>query len=98
MWPHLCSKNVVIRIEDIVVQCVSEQNTKRDSLEQLFMQKKFLSNHLSNCQTSIISFFHLEFSTYFFPASNAYPCKFFVYFCFFLENKFTLKAIFKLYF
>lgn len=73
IWPYLCSKNVIIRIENIAIQCVSEQNTKRDSLQHLFKQKKILSNDLSCSKISFISFFHLEFSSYFFQASNAYP-------------------------
>lgn len=89
IWPYLCSKNVIIRIENIAIQCVSEQNTKRDSLQHLFKQKKILSNDLSCSKISFISFFHLEFSSYFFQASNAYPCRNLVNFIFFKFHNFS---------
>ncbi|KAI1725770.1 UHRF1-binding protein 1-like [Ditylenchus destructor] len=69
LWPQLNSQNAVIRIKDIVVQCVSEQSTKKEALLDMFCQDKEAKQSIP----SNVSFFHLEFTSYFFPASDAYP-------------------------
>uniref|UniRef100_A0A915EER1 Uncharacterized protein n=1 Tax=Ditylenchus dipsaci TaxID=166011 RepID=A0A915EER1_9BILA len=68
LWPQLNSQNVVIRVEDVVIQCVSEQTTKKESLLNMFVQDKQAKNSLPQN----VSFFHMEFTTYFFPASSEY--------------------------
>lgn len=62
-WPHLRSQNVVIRVEDITVQCVSEQTTKRESLQNMFQRRRQANTQLP----SSMCFVQLEFTSYHFP-------------------------------
>lgn len=78
LWSQLNSQNVVIRIEDIVVQCVSEQTTKKEALMNMFVQDKKAKVSMP----SSMAFFHMEISSFYFPATNAYPCNLFLFYNF----------------
>ncbi|KAM3726539.1 Bridge-like lipid transfer protein family member 3B [Dirofilaria immitis] len=69
MWPKLMSQNCVIRMYDIIVQCVTDMNSKKEALFNLFM-----SDRKSN--TSMrgdVPLFHLEFASFYHPASENFP-------------------------
>ncbi|VDK66808.1 unnamed protein product [Onchocerca ochengi] len=40
MWPKLMSQNCVIRLYDIIVQCVTDMNSKKEALFNLFMSDR----------------------------------------------------------
>lgn len=63
------SQNVIIRIEDIIVQCVSEQTTKKEALMDMFIQDKKAKGSIP----SSMAFFHIEVTSYYYTATNAYP-------------------------
>ncbi|CAJ0609562.1 unnamed protein product [Cylicocyclus nassatus] len=64
-WPQLMSFNVVLRIHDLTIQCVSDANSKRESLQNMFASERHLRS-LPNDQY----IFHLEFSLFTHPMSN----------------------------
>lgn len=41
-WPQLISFIVVIRIYDLVIQCVSDLNSKRESLQNVFASDRYV--------------------------------------------------------
>jgi hypothetical protein len=57
---------VVLRVEDIVVQCVSEQTTKREHLQNMFQQRTQPNAQLP----SSMCFVQMEFSSYHFPSTT----------------------------
>ncbi|KAE9415355.1 hypothetical protein Angca_006832 [Angiostrongylus cantonensis] len=67
-WPELLSFNVLVRIYDLVVQCVSDLNSKRDSLQNLFASDRHLKS-LPNDQFIL----HFEFTNFMFPLSSTLP-------------------------
>ncbi|VDM53981.1 unnamed protein product [Angiostrongylus costaricensis] len=67
-WPELLSFNVLVRIYDLVVQCVSDLNSKRDSLQNLFASDRHLKS-LPNDQFIL----HFEFTNFMFPMSSTLP-------------------------
>uniref|UniRef100_A0A0R3RQW5 Chorein_N domain-containing protein n=1 Tax=Elaeophora elaphi TaxID=1147741 RepID=A0A0R3RQW5_9BILA len=69
MWPKLMSQNCVIRMHDIIVQCVTDMNTKKETLFNLFM-----SDRKSNTDVGGDSpLFHLEFTSFYHPAAENFP-------------------------
>uniref|UniRef100_A0A183BVR1 Chorein_N domain-containing protein n=1 Tax=Globodera pallida TaxID=36090 RepID=A0A183BVR1_GLOPA len=68
VWPQLVSQNVVIRLDNIVLQQVTDQKTKKDALRDMFSMDKKSKDRMPHS----MSFLHLELSSYAFPASNAF--------------------------
>ncbi|CAG9533480.1 unnamed protein product [Cercopithifilaria johnstoni] len=69
MWPKLMSQNCVIRMYDIIVQCVTDTNSKKEALFNLFM-----SDRKSNTAIGGDSpLFHLEFTSFCHPTSEKFP-------------------------
>uniref|UniRef100_A0A914YYG8 Chorein N-terminal domain-containing protein n=1 Tax=Panagrolaimus superbus TaxID=310955 RepID=A0A914YYG8_9BILA len=66
LWSTLTSETLVVRIDDIVVECVSEQTTKRDDLQDAYSSK--INSKLPLPQS--LPAFHFEFSNYLFPGST----------------------------
>ncbi|KAE9553819.1 hypothetical protein FO519_002989 [Halicephalobus sp. NKZ332] len=69
LWSTLTSQTLVIRMDDVTVECVSEQSTKRDDLQDVYTSKtsaKFSMPHN-------VPAFHVEFSNFFFPGSKTEP-------------------------
>uniref|UniRef100_A0A7E4VL87 Chorein N-terminal domain-containing protein n=1 Tax=Panagrellus redivivus TaxID=6233 RepID=A0A7E4VL87_PANRE len=66
LWSTLTSQSLVIRIEDVVVECVSEQTTKREDLQDLYTSKTSTRFSIPTHVPAI----HFEFSNYFFPGST----------------------------
>lgn len=69
MWPQLLSQNCVIRMYDIIVQCVTDMNSKKEALFNLFMSDRKSSASTSNDSP----LFHLEFTTFYLPSSENFP-------------------------
>lgn len=69
IWPQLVSQNVVVRIENLTLQSVSERTTKKDALRSMFTMNKKSKDQLPQS----LSFIHLEVTSYNFPATDAYP-------------------------
>ncbi|KHJ85512.1 hypothetical protein OESDEN_14760, partial [Oesophagostomum dentatum] len=67
-WPHMISFNVVIRIHDLTIQCVSDANSKRDSLQNMFTSERHLRS-LPNDQYIV----HFEFANFIHPMSSTLP-------------------------
>lgn len=68
MWPKLMSQNYVIRIHDIIVQCVTDMNSKKETLFNLFM-----SNRKPNTSEGDGSLFHLELASFYHPTCKSFP-------------------------
>ncbi|KAL3981942.1 N-terminal region of Chorein a TM vesicle-mediated sorter family protein [Acanthocheilonema viteae] len=69
MWPNLMSQNCVIRMSDIIVQCVTDTNSTKEALFNLFM-----SDRKSNTATESNSpLFHLEFTAFYHPIFENFP-------------------------
>ncbi|KJH41699.1 hypothetical protein DICVIV_12324 [Dictyocaulus viviparus] len=64
-WPELISFNVVIRIYDFVVQCVSDLNSKRDNIQNMLTSDR----HLKSLPSDQF-IFHFEFVNFMHPSSN----------------------------
>uniref|UniRef100_A0A915NSD9 Chorein N-terminal domain-containing protein n=1 Tax=Meloidogyne floridensis TaxID=298350 RepID=A0A915NSD9_9BILA len=56
IWPQLVSANVVIRIEDLIIQAISERNTKKEDIAYLIEVNQSLKNRMPQP----LSFAHLE--------------------------------------
>ncbi|CAK5096286.1 unnamed protein product [Meloidogyne enterolobii] len=69
IWPQLVSANVVIRIEDLIIQAISERSTKKDDISYLIEVNQSLKNRMPQP----LSFAHLEITSYNFPATDSYP-------------------------
>uniref|UniRef100_A0A1I8AWE9 Chorein_N domain-containing protein n=1 Tax=Meloidogyne hapla TaxID=6305 RepID=A0A1I8AWE9_MELHA len=69
IWPQLISANVVIRVEDLIIQAISERNTKKDDIRYLIAVNKSLKDRMPQP----LSFAHLEITSYSFPATDSYP-------------------------
>uniref|UniRef100_A0A914MX74 Chorein N-terminal domain-containing protein n=1 Tax=Meloidogyne incognita TaxID=6306 RepID=A0A914MX74_MELIC len=69
IWPQLVSANVVIRIEDLIIQAISERNTKKEDIAYLIEVNQSLKNRMPQP----LSFAHLEITSYNFPATDSYP-------------------------
>ncbi|VDD93793.1 unnamed protein product [Enterobius vermicularis] len=69
IWPQLQSKNCVIRIHDVVVQCVTDMNSKREGLFNLFMSDRKSKASLPSDQPLV----HLELASFYHPATEAMP-------------------------
>lgn len=69
MWPKLMSQNCVIRLYDIIVQCVTDMNSKKEALFNLFMSDRKSSTAVRND----IPLFHLEFASFYHPTSENFP-------------------------
>uniref|UniRef100_A0A915N6Q1 Chorein N-terminal domain-containing protein n=1 Tax=Meloidogyne javanica TaxID=6303 RepID=A0A915N6Q1_MELJA len=69
IWPQLVSANVVIRIEDLIIQAISERNTKKEDIAYLIE----VNTSLKNRMPQPLSFAHLEITSYNFPATDSYP-------------------------
>ncbi|ETN69556.1 hypothetical protein NECAME_15230 [Necator americanus] len=67
-WPQLLSFNVVLRIHDLIIQCVSDASSKRDSLQNMFTSDRH-SRSLPNDQYIV----HFEFANFVHPMSNSLP-------------------------
>ncbi|VDL73673.1 unnamed protein product [Nippostrongylus brasiliensis] len=67
-WPQLMSFVVVFRIYDLVIQCVSDLTSKKDSLENVFTSDRQLRS-IPNDQY----IFHFEFASFSHPMSNTLP-------------------------
>lgn len=67
-WPQLISFIVVIRIYDLVIQCVSDLNSKRESLQNVFASDRQLRS-IPNDQY----IFHFEFANFMHPMSTTLP-------------------------
>uniref|UniRef100_A0AC34RQ42 Chorein N-terminal domain-containing protein n=1 Tax=Panagrolaimus sp. JU765 TaxID=591449 RepID=A0AC34RQ42_9BILA len=66
LWSTLTSQTLVIRIDDVIIECVSEQSTKRDDLQDVYTSKTSAKFAMPQNTPS----FHFEFSSYFFPGST----------------------------
>lgn len=71
IWPQLLSQNCVLRIHDVVVQCVTDMNSKRDALFNLFMSDRKSKASLPSDQPLV----HLEFASFYHPATETMPSK-----------------------
>lgn len=69
IWPQLLSQNCVLRIHDVVVQCVTDMNSKRDALFNLFMSDRKSKASLPSDQPLV----HLEFASFYHPATETMP-------------------------
>ncbi|EYB87649.1 hypothetical protein Y032_0259g495 [Ancylostoma ceylanicum] len=67
-WPQLMSFNVVLRIHDLIIQCVSDATSKKDSLQNMFTSERHLRS-LPNDQYIV----HFEFANFNHPMSNTLP-------------------------
>ncbi|KAL3079011.1 hypothetical protein niasHS_014793 [Heterodera schachtii] len=68
IWPQLVSQNVIIRLDNIILQQVTDQSTKKDALREMFSMDRKAKDRMPPS----MSFFHLELSSYAFPASNSF--------------------------
>uniref|UniRef100_A0A8R1YDF4 Chorein_N domain-containing protein n=1 Tax=Pristionchus pacificus TaxID=54126 RepID=A0A8R1YDF4_PRIPA len=69
IWPQLMSFNVVFRVLDMSVQCVSDMQTKRDSLFNLFESDSEAKRKFPGEQFVL----HAEFANFFHPMSDSLP-------------------------
>ncbi|VDM24779.1 unnamed protein product [Toxocara canis] len=69
IWPQLLSQNCVLRIHDVVVQCVTDMSSKRDALFNLFMSDRKSKASLPSDQPLV----HLEFAAFYHPATETMP-------------------------
>ncbi|PIC20918.1 hypothetical protein B9Z55_025946 [Caenorhabditis nigoni] len=67
-WPQLIGFFVVLRVHDLTVQCVSDMNTKKDALTNLFESERHLHSLPSDQQIV-----HVEFGTFYHPHSDKLP-------------------------
>ncbi|EFO98171.1 hypothetical protein CRE_15383 [Caenorhabditis remanei] len=67
-WPQLIGFFVVLRVHDLAIQCVSDMNTKKDALTNLFESERHLHSLPSDQQIV-----HVEFGTFYHPASDQLP-------------------------
>uniref|UniRef100_A0A915PR88 Chorein N-terminal domain-containing protein n=1 Tax=Setaria digitata TaxID=48799 RepID=A0A915PR88_9BILA len=63
LWPELMSQNCVIRMYDVIVQCVTDMNSKKETLFNLFMSDR-KSNPTVRSDSPL---FHLEFASFYHP-------------------------------
>ncbi|EJW74159.1 hypothetical protein WUBG_14932, partial [Wuchereria bancrofti] len=63
LWPELMSQNCVIRIYDVIVQCVTDMNSKKEALFNLFMSDR----KLNITARGDYPVFHLEFTSFYHP-------------------------------
>ncbi|VDN04551.1 unnamed protein product [Thelazia callipaeda] len=68
-WPSLLSQNCVIRIYDVIVQCVTDLSTKKESLFNLFMLDRKSKSSMPNDHP----LFHLELASFYHPLSENFP-------------------------
>lgn len=66
-WPQLMSQSCVIRMQDVLVQCVTDIASKKDALFNLFMSDSKSKASLSN-QPLV----HLEFTSFYHPATDSF--------------------------
>ncbi|GMR61021.1 hypothetical protein PMAYCL1PPCAC_31216, partial [Pristionchus mayeri] len=69
VWPQLMSFNVVFRVLDMSVQCVSDLQTKRDSLFNLFESDSEAKRKFPGERFVL----HAEFANFFHPMSDSLP-------------------------
>uniref|UniRef100_A0A0N5ABT9 Chorein_N domain-containing protein n=1 Tax=Syphacia muris TaxID=451379 RepID=A0A0N5ABT9_9BILA len=69
IWPQLLSQNYVLRIYDVIVQCVTDANSKRDGLLNLFMSDRKSKASLPSDQPLI----HLELASFYHRATENMP-------------------------
>ncbi|GMT36260.1 hypothetical protein PFISCL1PPCAC_27557, partial [Pristionchus fissidentatus] len=69
VWPQLMSFNVVFRVLDMSIQCVSDMQTKRDSLFNLFESDSEAKRKFPGEQFVL----HAEFANFFHPMSDSLP-------------------------
>ncbi|EGT40580.1 hypothetical protein CAEBREN_21357 [Caenorhabditis brenneri] len=67
-WPQLIGFFVVLRVHDLSVQCVSDMNTKKDGLTNLFESERHLHSLPSDQQIV-----HVEFGAFYHPHSDKLP-------------------------
>ncbi|CAD6187479.1 unnamed protein product [Caenorhabditis auriculariae] len=67
-WPQLMGFHVVVRIYDVIVQCVSDKNTKKDALKDLFVSERH-ARALPTDQYVV----HFELASYFHPMTDTLP-------------------------
>lgn len=75
IWPQLLSQNCIIRIYDLIVQCVTDSNTKKDKLFNVFMSDRNSKASVPPTEPLV----HLEFTSFYHPAIESVPCKFIYY-------------------
>ncbi|VDN57863.1 unnamed protein product [Dracunculus medinensis] len=64
IWPQLLSQNCIIRIYDLIVQCVTDSNTKKDKLFNVFMSDRNSKASVPPTEPLV----HLEFTSFYHPA------------------------------
>uniref|UniRef100_A0AAF5PGS6 Chorein_N domain-containing protein n=1 Tax=Wuchereria bancrofti TaxID=6293 RepID=A0AAF5PGS6_WUCBA len=69
LWPELMSQNCVIRIYDVIVQCVTDMNSKKEALFNLFMSDR----KLNITARGDYPVFHLEFTSFYHPTCENFP-------------------------
>lgn len=67
-WPQLIGFFVVLRVHDLTIQCVSDMNTKKDALTNLFESERHLHSLPSDQQIV-----HVEFGAFYHPHSDKLP-------------------------
>ncbi|CAI2358268.1 unnamed protein product [Caenorhabditis sp. 36 PRJEB53466] len=67
-WPQLIGFFIVTRIYDVTIQCVSDMNTKKDALSNLFQSERHQRSLPSDQQVV-----HLEFASFYHPHTNTLP-------------------------
>ncbi|CAJ0583892.1 unnamed protein product, partial [Mesorhabditis spiculigera] len=68
-WPDLMSFNVVFRVYDINIQCVSDRKTKKDELQNMFTCDRHAKKSLPNDQYILF----VEFANYYHPMTDKLP-------------------------
>ncbi|VDK72943.1 unnamed protein product [Litomosoides sigmodontis] len=68
LWPKLMSQNCVIRMHDIIVQCVTDMNSKKEAMFNLFM-----SDRKPNTSEADSPLFHLELASFYHPTCKSFP-------------------------
>ncbi|CAI5454842.1 unnamed protein product [Caenorhabditis angaria] len=67
-WPQMMGFHVIVRMFDLTIQCVSDMNTKKDALKNLFVSERHLRS-LPSDQHIV----HFEFANYFHPMTDTLP-------------------------
>uniref|UniRef100_A0AC35U4I7 Chorein_N domain-containing protein n=1 Tax=Rhabditophanes sp. KR3021 TaxID=114890 RepID=A0AC35U4I7_9BILA len=69
VWQTLQSMNLILRIDDMVIECVSDINTKKDCIEHMFV-----SNVAARSTLPVnMGIIHFEFATYEYLSSSGLP-------------------------
>ncbi|CAJ0955343.1 unnamed protein product, partial [Mesorhabditis belari] len=68
-WPDLMSFNVVVRVYDMVIQCVSDMRTKKEELQNMFTSDRNSKKSLPSDQYIL----HAEFANFFHPMTDHLP-------------------------